>query len=91
MPTLTDSMGNEHKLHPGVNVVGRELGCDVALTWEQSVSRRHAELVVDQGTVTVRDLGSTNGTFVGGQRITGATPVASGTEITFGRSVMRLT
>ena len=90
MPTLTDSMGNEHKLHNGVNVVGRELGCDVALTWEQSVSRRHAEVVVDHTTVTVRDLGSTNGTFVGGQRITAETPVASGTEITFGRTVVRL-
>ena len=90
MPTLTDSMGNQHKLHNGVNVVGRELGCDIALTWESSVSRRHAEIVFDGAAVTVRDLGSTNGTFVNGQRITDVTPVTSGTQITLGRTVVRL-
>ncbi len=84
-PTLLDPVGNRHLLHPGVNVVGRELGCDVALTWEPSVSRRHAELIVGQQGLSVRDLGSTNGTFVQGQQVTGETKLEGGTEIVFGR------
>lgn len=34
-----------------------------------SVSKQHAELIVEDGRLTVRDLGSTNGTFVNGDRI----------------------
>ena len=34
-----------------------------------SVSKQHAELIVETGQLSVRDLGSTNGTFVNGQRI----------------------
>jgi pSer/pThr/pTyr-binding forkhead associated (FHA) protein len=84
-PCLVDSLGNRHLLHIGINVVGRELGCDVAFTWEPSVSRRHAELTVGPGYLTVRDLGSTNGTFVQGQPVTGETSLQSGSEVVFGR------
>ncbi len=84
-PAIVDSLGNRHLLHPGINVVGRELGCDIALTWEPSVSRRHAEVVVGPNGITVRDLGSTNGTYVQGQPISTETPVQSGNEIVFGR------
>lgn len=48
---------------PGPLVVGRDAACDVLLDWP-SVSRRHAELILSDETVLVRDLGSTNGTEV---------------------------
>lgn len=85
MPVLIDPVGNEHVLHNGVNVVGRDIGCDIALTWEQGISRRHAELVVDQNGVTVRDLGSTNGTFIDGERLHSPTVLAQGQTVTFGK------
>jgi pSer/pThr/pTyr-binding forkhead associated (FHA) protein len=44
--------------------IGRGQGCDVVLT-HASVSRRHAELTIDaEGSMSIRDLGSTGGTFV---------------------------
>lgn len=49
---------------------------DLSLTLSSnSVSKQHAELVVQDGELTVRDLGSTNGTFVNGQRIQQPTPL----------------
>jgi pSer/pThr/pTyr-binding forkhead associated (FHA) protein len=48
-----------------------------------SVSRRHAEIHVQQATLTVRDLGSRNGTFVNGLRIE-AEQVRSGQVVRFG-------
>lgn len=47
-------------------VLGRGSGCRPRLQGSPSVSRRHAAIVVDQGAVTVTDLGSTNGTRAGG-------------------------
>ena len=49
-------------------VVGRDLGCDVPIL-EQGVSRRHAELRVTGDGVRVTDLGSRNGTWLNGHRI----------------------
>ena len=50
-------------------VVGRGSMCDIVLP-DSSVSRRHAELSLEKTTVTVRDLGSRNGTFVDEERVT---------------------
>jgi DNA-binding NtrC family response regulator len=49
-----------------------------------SVSRRHARLRVDGDTVTVEDLGSSNGTRIDGRRITGETRLEVGSRVTFG-------
>ncbi|MGL6279331.1 MAG: FHA domain-containing protein [Gaiella sp.] len=49
-------------------LIGRSPDCDVFLD-DVTVSRRHAELVRDGETVTIRDLGSLNGTFVNRRRI----------------------
>lgn len=49
-------------------VVGRNAGCDVRLD-HKSVSKQHCVLVKTDGLVLLRDLGSTNGTRVNGQRV----------------------
>ena len=48
--------------------VGRALTSDVPLL-DPTVSRRHASLVVDDSGIELNDLGSSNGTFVNGQRV----------------------
>lgn len=59
-------------LRPGINTLGRAEGnhCVVPHT---SISSRHCELVVSSEGVSVRDLGSTNGTFIDGQQVQDAT------------------
>ncbi len=49
-------------------VVGRHTGCDVRLE-SARVSRRHCCIGLDREGVIIRDLGSTNGTRINGQRI----------------------
>jgi hypothetical protein len=51
-------------------VIGRDAGNQIVLN-HNFVSRKHAELIImDNGQVMIRDLGSSNGTFVNGKRIT---------------------
>ncbi len=63
-------------------VIGRLHGCDVCLA-DANVSRRHAELAAAGGTWSVRDLDSTNGTFVNGKPVA-ETPLADGDVIEVG-------
>lgn len=56
-------------LRPHVTVVmGRSRSCDLRLP-STDASRRHAEIVTDGDGFLLRDLGSTNGTFVNGERV----------------------
>jgi DNA-binding winged helix-turn-helix (wHTH) protein len=70
-------------LREGENVIGRHPACTVWIN-ASSVSRTHARIITTQGTATIVDEGSRNGTFVDGQRIAGAHPLADGATITFG-------
>lgn len=90
LPTLVDAAGNVYTLRPGVNTVGR-LNADLLLA-DPSVSRSHARILVQNGSVTVEDVGSTNGTFVNGQKLTPQVPVplTDGAEITFGGTKLTL-
>jgi hypothetical protein len=68
----------------GVNRLGSSSECEVRLD-DPTVSRLHAELLVDDdGGVTLRDLGSRNGTFIGGRRVSSEL-VYPGTSLTFGQ------
>jgi DNA-binding NtrC family response regulator len=70
-------------LGPGEHVVGSLPGAAVRIE-EAGVSRRHAQLdVLADGGAVVRDLGSKNGTFVGGKRIREAA-VSGFTMVAFG-------
>jgi len=66
---------------------GSAPSCDLVLT-DKTVSRRHAEASLDGDEVLVRDLGSTNGSFVHGARFKEIT-VGFGAEIKLGRTVIK--
>lgn len=59
------------------------LGRDVIGT--PDVSRRHARIMIDDGEATIEDLGSKNGTWLDGERVTSAT-VRDGAELILGRT-----
>ena len=64
-------------------VVGRR-NADVQLA-DSRVSKRHAEIKLKQGTWIIRDLGSANGTWVNGDRITGLCELEEGDRLRLGR------
>ncbi|MFJ5721278.1 FHA domain-containing protein [Streptomyces sp. NPDC093149] len=69
--------------------IGRDPGNGLRLNHE-TVSRLHAELTAQGGHWMLRDLGSTNGTCVNGQRVIGTVPVREGDQVSFGRMSFRL-
>ncbi|MGV3618097.1 MAG: FHA domain-containing protein [Fimbriimonas sp.] len=83
-PRLVAETGDAMPLPEGETVVGREVGLGLSLVGETTVSRRHAQLVRTGGMVIVKDLGSTNGTFVNGAQVQGDTPLRSGDAVQFG-------
>jgi DNA-binding winged helix-turn-helix (wHTH) protein len=73
----------EIALTEGENGLGRD---EESVAWIDvySVSRHHARIVVSGEAATLEDLGSKNGTFVGGRRIRGPVPVDDGDTIRIG-------
>lgn len=68
-------------------VLGRDRTCDVVLQ-HQSVSRRHARLVPWRDRIIVQDLGSSNGVFFRGQRLTGQVEIKEGESIVLGQATI---
>ena len=70
-------------LADGLNVVGREIGCAVRIE-RPEVSRRHASITLTGANAQIEDLGSRNGTFVGGEPVSAPRALADGDAIRFG-------
>jgi RNA polymerase sigma factor (sigma-70 family) len=70
-------------------VVGRGRDADVQLD-DESVSRRHAKLQVQEGFAAIEDLGSQNGTFINGKPIVGAARLNVGDHIMLGTCDLEL-
>ncbi|HJY40245.1 MAG TPA: SulP family inorganic anion transporter, partial [Steroidobacteraceae bacterium] len=64
----TDGTERTYPLHGGTLAIGRDPGCAICLQ-DAQVSWQHAVLSHDGGTCVIEDLGSSNGTFVGAERI----------------------
>ncbi|MCC6190601.1 MAG: FHA domain-containing protein [Anaerolineales bacterium] len=79
--------GKEFALSKLPAVVGRELTCDIHLP-SGHVSRRHARLSRDGADYVIEDLGSSNGTFVGGERLAAPRVLKNGDEILLGSEVV---
>lgn len=65
--------------------IGRAPSNDIVLADDQ-VSQQHAQIQRQGGSAAIRDLQSTNGTYLNGQRIAGVRPLAPGDRIRLGRT-----
>ncbi len=80
------SSGETFPINQPEVILGRDPASDFVIQ-SPGVSRRHARLSLQGQTCTLEDLGSSNGTFVNGERITGLHPLNSGDEIRLGQAV----
>jgi DNA-binding winged helix-turn-helix (wHTH) protein len=71
------------ELVDGENVLGRDRDAQVRVSGG-ATSRRHASVVVDGATATLEDLGSKNGTFLNGARVTTPVTLADGDQVRIG-------
>jgi DNA-binding winged helix-turn-helix (wHTH) protein len=72
----------------GENSIGRDPQATVHVD-AASVSRRHARITLSETQATLEDLGSKNGTFVGGTRVTAPASLRDGDPIRFGSVLAR--
>jgi predicted component of type VI protein secretion system len=67
--------------------VGRDSTNEIVIN-DAEVSRRHARLTFQGGKYVLEDLGSTNGTFVNGQRLAGPRVLKAGEVVSFGEQIV---
>ncbi len=72
MPFYLVSEKHQFQLKIGMNILGRQNGCDFQL-YDKHISRQHLSLdLLADGTVTLLDLGSSNGLFIKGKKVASA-------------------
>jgi len=72
----------------GELLIGRATDLDLVLV-EDMVSRKHAKMVATDGTLNITDLGSTNGTFVNGEKVR-RTDIQTNDRILIGTSILKV-
>ena len=77
--TLPDRVTLDHDLTVGRQAIPGQVVLD-----HPNVSRRHAAFEVVDGTIVLRDLGGTNGTYLNGERLRGTRPLIQGDRIDIG-------
>jgi two-component system cell cycle response regulator len=94
MPALIlydgDEIGGLHSLTKDETVIGRTAGCDIVIP-ESRVSRRHAvirRMPIGEDSFEVVDLGSTNGTFVDGDRVD-RLMLVRGSKVAIGERILK--
>jgi pSer/pThr/pTyr-binding forkhead associated (FHA) protein len=78
--------GTEYPLEKTELQLGRDLSNDIVIN-DPEVSRRHARLILQPEGYVLEDLGSTNGTFIRGQRLAAPVVLKPGESITIGEKV----
>lgn len=71
------------ELHRGDTFIGRDETCHVAISGAL-VSRRHARILLEEGELSLEDLGSRNGTFLNGAMVQGRVPIRPGDRLFVG-------
>lgn len=84
---VLDLDGQRYSLNAGSIILGRSSEADI-LVDDTGVSRKHLEIRTQGGSIRAVDLGSTNGSFVNGQRVHGQADLSDGSIITMGRTRM---
>lgn len=82
---LTGPLAGRRQALDGEVVLGRGAGCTLSLE-DGAVSRRHARLLLEEGQVRVRDLGSRTGTWLNGERLEGEALLLPGDRLRLGDS-----
>ena len=67
--------------------IGRDNSNTVAIN-DAEISRKHAKMTLHGNAYVIQDLGSTNGTYVNGTRITGTQVLNPGDSVSFGENIM---
>ncbi len=93
MPTLVfvepvETAGSSFPVN-GTLTIGRAAGCEITLD-DTYISQLHARVSLADHGIIVEDLGSTNGTYLNRQRVTGPVVVNIGDRIQVGGTVMEL-
>lgn len=78
--------GKTFPLEGDAVTIGREAGNGIVIN-DAEVSRKHSQLTLQGGKYILTDIGSTNGTFVNGQRITGQHVLLPGEVISLGEQI----
>jgi pSer/pThr/pTyr-binding forkhead associated (FHA) protein len=68
--------------------IGRDPNCTITMPDDAYVSQLHAHVLPRNGEHVVEDLGSTNGTFLNGNRLEGIRPLRPGDRIQIGATVL---
>ncbi len=85
-PYLRDPSKQEHFLEQAVTRLGRAVENEIVIVSKRA-SREHAHIRRDGRRVFLDDLGSTNGTFLNGERVLGSMQLRDGDEISIGEIV----
>ena len=80
-------LGKKYNLDKQVIIIGRSSKCDIQVD-QESVSRTHAKLIVSSKAVVLRDLGSTNGTYVNDEQV-GEKQLQDGDLVKIGRTIFK--
>ena len=82
---MLDIEGQRYSLNAPSIVLGRSSEADIHID-DTGVSRRHLEIRTANGATSAVDLGSTNGSYVNGQKVSGSIELTDGSTITMGRA-----
>ncbi len=82
--------GRLYQLDKEITILGRNPDCDIVLT-PKSVSRKHAVIVRKLAGFEIKDLGSTRGTYVDGQKLAGPVFLKDGNAIQMGELLLNFT